>query len=799
MNASGREGTVRSARGALEWTHCWLRLILLCVAAASSPAQAISGNEQIALAGAGQYEELWRRLEEDQARGPLRTRDLHALCFAYFKTKRYNKLLPCLERLDANIAAGDRRTRLFGLDDATPAVHLMRAEALLEMGQYEAATLQAQRALDWYKRTSSDDQDILINARAVQALAAAFQGRRDEAAAYAAELEAIHTLGPLHGDFASTKAMAVARVAMARGQYQRAYDAIAQDRTFAVHAFLDRLVSGALLTGRNNWAWQELPRAYMLGKALYGMGRLAEAKAGFDRLLQVPQIRENGEINWMILYDRGRIAEDEGKPQEAVEFYRRAIEIIEAQRSTIHTEANKIGFIGDKQDLYGRIIGALARSGNAAAALEFSERSKSRALVDLLASRGAGTLAAGANAETAAMLQDLELGEADALAQMPVSATEGKSGYRSRVAETVGRLRSAAPQLSTLVAVTPWSSDKVQQALREDETMIEYYYSDKVFAAFVADRRSVRVVMLDDRGLEQDVQALRSTLAGATQLTSAAALRKHLEEAYLPRAQALYRRLLAPILPQVRTPNLLVVAHGVLHYLPFVALHDGRQYLIERFGVRTLPSANVLRFVRDGTPGFPGPLLVFGNPDLGNRRFDLPQAEQEARRIAAAVPDARLLLRGQATREAFRKLAPDYRFIHFASHGEFDARQPLQSGLLLSGPDLEQGRLTAAEIYGAHLNAELVTLSGCETGLGTVEGGDDVVGLIRGFMYAGANSVIASLWEVDDSSTSTLMTSLYGKLGSLSKRDALRRAQLETMKAFPHPFHWAAFYLTGGT
>lgn len=778
----------------------WARLLLLgmWLCSVALPAHALSGNEQIALAGAGQYEELWRRLEEDQARGPMRTRDLHALCFAYFKTKRYNKLLPCLERLDANIAAGDRRTRLFGLDDATPTVFLMRAEALLEMGQYEPAASQAQRALDWHQRTSSDDQDIVINARAVQALAAAFQDKRDAAAAYAAQLEAIPVRGPLHGDFASIKAMAIARVAMALGQYQRAYDAIAQDRAFAIHAFLDRLVSGALITGRNNWAWQELPRAYMLAKALYGMGKVAEAKAGFDQLLQVPQIRDNGEINWMILYDRGRIAEDEGKPQEAVGFYRRAIEIIEAQRSTIHTEANKIGFIGNKQDLYGRIIAALARSGDAAAALEFSERSKSRALVDLLASRGAGTLAAGASAETAALLRDIELGEADALAQMPVSATEGKAGYRSRVAQAVGRLRDSAPQLSTLVAVTPWSSDSLRQALREDETMIEYYYSDRVFAAFVADRKSVRVVMLDDRGLEQEVQALRAALAEPMELTSKAALGRQLEATYLPRAQALYRRLLAPILPQVKTDNLLVVAHGILHYLPFVALHDGSRYVIERYGVRTLPSASVLRFVREGATRFPGPLLVFGNPDLGNQRYDLPQSEREARRIAAAVPETRLLLRADASRGAFQDLAPRYRFIHFASHGEFDARQPLRSGLLLAAPDPEQGRLTAAEIYGARLDAELVTLSGCETGLGAVEGGDDVVGLIRGFMYAGANSVIASLWEVDDEATAVLMIGLYGKLGSLGKRDALRRAQLETMKTYPHPFYWAAFYLTGG-
>ena len=770
------------------------------LAGVSLPAAAISGNEQIALAGAGQYETLARRLEEDEAKGPLRTRDLHALCYAYSKTKRYDRLLPCLDRLAANITAGDLRTRLFGLDDATPVVHLMRAEALLEMGQPQGAAAAAQRALDWYARTASDDQDIEIGARAILALAGVAEGRRADALAQAAQLDAIRALGPLHGDFKSVKAMAVARVAMSLGQYGRAYDAIAQDKSFAVHAFLDRLVSGAFVTGTNNWAWQELPRAYMLGKALYGMGRSADAKAGYDRLLQVPQIRENGEINWLILYDRGRIAQDEGRLPEAIGFYRRAIEIIEQQRSTIQTEANKIGFVGDKQDLYGHIIEALVKSGDAAGAFDYSERSKSRALVDLLAARPLDADGRALPEAAAALLRDLDAGERELMAQTPVGAEQDRSALRGRVAAASAQLRAVAPELASLVTVAPWPLADVQRALGPDETMIEYHDSGAALAAFVVDRASVRVVLLDAAGLQGDIKALRAALDDVRMLGGPDAVRRQLASTYLPRAQALYKRLLAPLLAHVATPNLLIVAHGDLHYLPFGALHDGSRYVVERYGLRNLPSASVLRFLRPpgNGAGTPGSLLVFGNPDLGDSRFDLPGAENEARRVAETVPQAKMLLRRDASLAAFNSQAPRYRLLHFASHGEFDAARPLHSGLLLSGASLEQGRLTAAALYGQRLAADLVTMSACETGLGMVAGGDDVVGLTRGFLYAGAGSVIASLWEVDDDATAALMIRLYGALDAHGRRGALRRAQLETMRAYPHPFYWAAFYLTGG-
>lgn len=130
-------------------------------------------------------------------------------------------------------------------------------------------------------------------------------------------------------------------------------------------------------------------------------------------------------------------------------------------------------------------------------------------------------------------------------------------------------------------------------------------------------------------------------------------------------------------------------------------------------------------------------------------------------------------------------------------HGTFDAEKPLSSGLLLVGDSENDGRLTVGELYDLNLTADLVTLSACETALGRIANGDDVVGFTRGFLYAGADSIVSSLWQVDDAATSVLMQSFYEGLKNSDKRSSLRQAQLTTRKEYQHPYYWAAFQLTG--
>ncbi|MFO1381188.1 MAG: CHAT domain-containing protein [Chitinivorax sp.] len=756
--------------------HLPLALLL----AASTASHAIGGSEQISLAGSGRYSELRQQLEADEQKQPLKTPDLHALCFAYAKTKYYSKLMPCLDKLQQNAAKGDRRTRLFGLDDVTPLIHVMRADALLELAQPREASLEADKALAWYDKEDSDDQDIAINSHAVKALAALQSGNRAAAEKSAAAIEKVNT-NLQHGDFKTIKAMAVARVNLALGNYQRTYKAILDDSGFAVRAFADKMLSLAFLRGENNWLWQELPRAYMLNRALLGMGRKDEARSGYDQLLTVPQLPDNGEIYWLILFDRGRIAESDGELEKAAEFYRKAIEVIEQQRSNISTEANKIGFVGDKQDVYAGLVKLLFRMDKAAQAFEYIERSRSRALVDMLATKQDFALPEQAKQQTASLLEEMTSTETLVRLQDPGS---GGGRQRSQLQEIRKKLRSTAPELASLVSVSSLPPAEIQQKVAAKETLIEYFQQSGDFYAFVVKRSGIVARKLDANGLEELVRNFRKAIeeqsADATGLS-----------------QTLYDRLLRPLEKDISGDELTLVPHSALHYLPFVALHDGRHYVVEKFNARILPSASVLKYLRPAGSQNGGRMLIFGNPDLGDAKLDLPDAQREAQAIARQAGNATLLLRRQASESAFRKLAPQYPLIHIASHGQFASEAPLKSALLLSPEGGSDGRLSVDKLYSLKLNADLITLSACETGLGKVNSGDDVIGLNRGFLYAGASSIVSSLWEVDDEATSMLMMSFYQQLRQHGKREALRLAQRETLARFPHPYFWSAFYLIG--
>lgn len=146
---------------------------------------------------------------------------------------------------------------------------------------------------------------------------------------------------------------------------------------------------------------------------------------------------------------------------------------------------------------------------------------------------------------------------------------------------------------------------------------------------------------------------------------------------------------------------------------------------------------------------------------------------------------------------AFTKYGSGFSYIHFATHGQFNPDSPLKSALLLAPDSESNGMLTADKLYSLKLDADLVTLSACETGLSKIANGDDLVGLTRGFLYAGCNSIVASLWKVDDLATATLMVDFYSGLNRMNKQQALRTAQLMTKKKYAHPYYWASFQLTG--
>jgi len=261
----------------------------------------------------------------------------------------------------------------------------------------------------------------------------------------------------------------------------------------------------------------------------------------------------------------------------------------------------------------------------------------------------------------------------------------------------------------------------------------------------------------------------------------------------------MYALLLEPVRHRLRAySELIIVPHGNLHYLPFHALHDGERYLIESHAVSYLPAASLLRYCREVQPTSDAALVV-GDTYQGRLSHTLQEAQ-----AVASLWGAQLATGDQATRETIQRDAPRCRLVHLASHGEFRTDNPLFSGLAFSN-----GWLTTLDIFNLRLNASLVTLSACVTGRSVIGGGDELLGLLRAFLYAGTQSLLLSQWAVDDRSTAVLMERFYRELQSgATKGEALRQAQRAFLsaaqqrldgeaEAYAHPYYWAPFFLVG--
>ncbi len=569
--------------------------------------------------------------------------------------------------------------------------------------------------------------------------------------------------------------IALARIYISLHRYQEAINILS-------YKYEDVSTFAKAITGWDVFIHEKVPFEFIKNKSFFEVGRVTEAKEGYDNLLRYPFIRNLGEVYWNILFDRGRIYESEGDTKRAIESYKQSIDVIEFQRSTINTEASKIGFVGNKQAVYQRLIAALFADGQYAVAFEYIERSKARALVDMLASKQDFAVHT-VNADAMrTLLAKADTAESEARMQ---SETADTGHQRSLAVQARQQLQQQVPELSSLVSVTPVTVQEIQRRLLADEVLVEYYAEGKELYAFVLSKGGLQGIKLNGEGLTAEVQHFRQALQD-TRSTHHRDL-----------AGKLYNRLVRPLEGSLTQRNILIVAHGPLHYLPFNALHDGNGYLIERYSLRLLPSASVLKYLKGVKPQTAGTLLAFGNPDLGDSRLDLKHAQTEAQDVAKVLPNSRALVRREASESAFKRYGEGFRYLHIASHGTFHADSPLTSSLLLAKDSTNDGTLTVGELYSMRLNADLVTLSACETGLGKIANGDDVVGLTRGFLYAGSRSIVASLWKVDDEATAYLMTRFYGALKGTSKREALRLAQIETRKKYPHPYYWAAFQLTG--
>jgi len=497
----------------------------------------------------------------------------------------------------------------------------------------------------------------------------------------------------------------------------------------------------------------------------------------------------------------GMMNEMRGNNDAALASFMKAVDALERDRRMLRDERSRGTFMEDRINFYYAPVQQLLERRRYDQAFELVERSRSRALADLLASRTPG-LQQPEEQKLYSELMTLRTRIADAQGRLLELVSDPKRSTNSAQAESLqkqirlletqydeasARIAAQAPRLSSLVESTPATLSAFQQALREERSeALQYLVLEHALLVWHITPTSVTVknVFLPRSELMSKVAALRTSVSDRS---------SPFDE---KTARELFLYLIAPVLPQIRAERLVVLPHEDLHYVPFQVLQDpadGR-YAGERFQFTYAPGASVFLRLRK-SPGLAGGrLLAVADPSL-------QAAGEEVAAIAKMFPGQSRVLSGTLARERdIKTLTGEFDVIHLSVHGKFDGAEPLLSHLVLAGGGGDDGKLTAAEMFGLPLvTSRLVVLSACETGRAEATHANEVLGMVRALMYAGAGTLVLSHWEVDSAATSRWMQAFYAAGRSRPLPEAARTA-LQTVKAIPeyrHPYYWGAFTMIG--
>ncbi len=477
--------------------------------------------------------------------------------------------------------------------------------------------------------------------------------------------------------------------------------------------------------------------------------------------LDGPQWWQYEDKPWQLLGDYAEMNEMLGRHEEARQAYDRAIEELESHRHSLSRDELKTAMASDRgvQYLYFLAARAAFRRREFEAAFAYIERSKARSLLDLLAGN-TSDLSSFEN-ESQVLRQWRQLNAQLSLWRGLLAAERAQQPHDQ---ERIGQISAALAQDQQALqqleldlsqenpnfyqAINPEAPTlgvaEVAARLQPGDLLIEYAFLDD----------DLLIWTIDQQGL---VQALHFE-------TSAETLNRHIHLLhrscqnggdYQAAAKLLSERLLEPLSPNLRgRQKLLIIPYGAMHRLPFQVLPVDGNPLGLTFTLSYLPSASAMQFIRDESRVVSPEALAVGNP-----RGDLPRAGAEATFVAGLYRQ-RALLEDEATEPEVRRELPGKGLLHFATHGRLSEENPLNSALLLAGKD----ELTLYELMGLQLEADLVVLSACETAIGETTRGDDVLGLTRGLLAAGARQALVTLWKVDDLSTSLFMGAFYQSL-----------------------------------
>ncbi len=599
-----------------------------------------------------------------------------------------------------------------------------------------------------------------------------------------------------------------------------------------------------------------------LGDLALQTGDLEAATQYFGRCLKIRESLAPGSILHGQSINRvGRVLNAKGKRREALRYFQNSIATLESLENQLSpSEESRSSFTAQYLPFYEDAIGALVELGRREDAFQVLERSRARSFLNMLAARDillGQKLPADLDSERKRLAKEYEKTQGELAKLSPVNDRPKieqllvtlQRGREERGA-LARRIAAVSPRIWSLRYPRPLGSAEVSKALEQGTALLSYCVTKDHTWLFSVTApspssdaaQSLRVyrINIGEDELKRQVEEFRRKIqSGERGLSREAAIQKQ--------GQALFATLMKPAEAEIQqATRLLVCPDGPLHVLPFGALTVSSlksagapaPYLISWKPLTVILSATVYAELQQSRPKAAAKrlqrapqVMAFGDPRYpsasGPRAVGLenPQAEslltrgltlsalpgtrREVEEIAKLFPrTSQIFTASEASEEKAKTHSGQADYLHFACHGVLDDRFPLDSSLALSVPDKpapgqENGFLQAWEIMEQlRLNADLVTLSACDTGLGQDLGGEGLVGLTRAFQFAGARSVLATLWNLSDESSGYFMQRFYTHLAKGESKDsALRKAQLDMLGATPrllgHPYHWAGFELVG--
>jgi len=542
---------------------------------------------------------------------------------------------------------------------------------------------------------------------------------------------------------------------------------------------------------------------FQRGRALMQQGDIKGARELWIRSLNA---QPNRDLRAMLLALVGATYWREGDQAKGMPYMLQCADAFEQQIDDIKFDELLSSYLGgfEHHFFFDFIIDFLLQQNRIAEAFDRSERARARAFLQLVGNHKLGS-GRGSDAPLAREAESLRIQLAkwereSSLAPSPQLANDLKQG-RARYETLLQRVKVTNPEYESLIRVEPLRLGEVQKELAPDVTLVSYYVLPNAVHAWVIDRAAVQHVLLPiDRAAQTRIVCWADQLGTRRSVRGVTPAMQQCPGEPL-KSEEVFAQLVAPLQPHIRNTRLIIVPHGVLHYVPFAALRDpkNRHFLVEDYTITYAPSASVLRFLHGKESAVRGKALVIGDPDSSMGKLE------GARREALAV--AKLFgttpkLGASATKSLLRNLNGEVDLVHIAAHGYYDAANPLFSRIALAPEGESNGNLEVHEVLSdvdlAGVN--LVVLSACQTAMGKGSSGDDVVGLTRAFLYAGAPGVISTLWNVNDDAAVALMGTFYERLlAGDSAAEALRQSQMAMLRGrdYADPAMWAPFTLTG--